>query len=114
MIKFKELFLFKRNEVQEAFEKITLHSQIKGLKLLQAPLSIFKDSEQTHGKLLIVTSRRSGKAHKRNKIRRQIKSIFYEEKLYEKPAISVLIVYKEAMELDFEKIKDFFTDAFKK
>ena len=113
MIKFKELFLFKRNEVQEAFEKITLHSQIKGLKLLQAPFSL-PDSEQNHGKLLVVTPRRSGKAHKRNQLRRRIKAVFYEEKLYQKHVASILFVYKEAMELDFNQIKEFLTDAFKK
>jgi|SaaInlStandDraft_4_1057021.scaffolds.fasta_scaffold124282_1 ribonuclease P protein component len=113
MIKFKDLFSFKRNEIQAFLKEAKLCKQIKGLKLLQAPFSL-PDSEQNHGKLLVVTPRRSGKAHKRNQLRRRIKAVFYEEKLYQKHVASILFVYKEAMELDFNQIKEFLTDAFKK
>ena len=114
MVKFKEISNLTKKEIGLAYQNAKLTKQITGLKLIQAPLSIFKDSVFTHGKLLFVIPKRSGKAHKRNKIRRQLKAVFFEEKLYEKPFVSILIVYKEAMEFDFDKIKNFLTSSFDK
>jgi len=103
MIKFKALFSFKQNEVKRAFSCAKLKSEIRGLKLLKSKL----DEPPEHGKLLIVIPRRVGKASKRNRIRRQIKAIFYEEKLYENKQILILLVYKQALELSLDDIKKF-------
>ena len=108
MIKFKALFSFKQNEVKRAFSYAKLHSQIKGLKLLESEIPDQPGQlGLEHGKLLIVIPRRVGKASKRNKIRRQIRAIFYEEKLYESKKIFILLVYKQALELSLDEIKKF-------
>lgn len=109
MIKFKNLFSFSKSETESAFKNTALHDQITGFKLLQTPPT----TSSKFGKLLIIISKRSGKAHERNLLRRQIKSIFYEEKLFKKPITSILIVYKQATKLTFDEIKKFLTKNLK-
>ena len=112
MIEFKKLFSFKKREIDQAFNKAKFKAKRLGFKLLQAvPEQAQPNQMPNHGKLLIIISRASGKAHDRNKIRRQIKAIFYEEKLYQKPIASILIVYKEAMQLSFDEIKTFLKET---
>ncbi len=78
-----------------------------GLKLLQAP------TERDFGKLLVIIPKKSGKAHDRNLFKRRTKAIFYEEKLYQKPSVFILLVYKNAMKLSFEELRDFLVKAIK-
>lgn len=104
MIKFKKLFQFSKHEISKYFEKATFKAKINGLKLLQNT-----KEELEFGKLLIIIPRKAGKASKRNFIRRRIKAIFYEKQLYKKPIISILIVYKQAMDLKFNQLKEFLT-----
>ena len=100
MVKFKALFSFKQKEVERAFSNAKLVKQIPGLKLLQAP------GEHDYGKLLIVIPKKVGTAIARNKLKRQIKSIFYEEKMYKKNVVSILMIYKPALEMSLEEIKN--------
>jgi ribonuclease P protein component len=104
MVNFKQLFAFSTREVQFSFSFAAFLAGILGLRLLRAPL-FYK--EQSYGKLLIIIPKRSGKAHERNKLRRQIKAAFYENKLFEKPITSVLLVYHQAKKLSYEEIKEF-------
>jgi len=108
---FKDFFSFNQEEIRKAFKKARLHARMSGFKLLQAPLSQ-APTTLSHGKLLIVASRKSGRAHERNKIKRQLKAIFYEEKLYKKPVTSIVIVYKQAMNLTYDQIKEFLLQSF--
>jgi ribonuclease P protein component len=101
MIKFKDLFKFEQKEIKIAFQSATIKDQISGFKLLQAP------TEAAFGKILIVTPRKMGNACKRNKIRRQVKNIFFQEKLYKNPISSILLTYPEATKLNFDQIKAF-------
>ena len=105
MIKFSDLFSFTRNEVRFSFNNAKKKASIPGLILLQAPLQ--ETLPEPFGKLLIVIPRLSGKAHKRNLFRRRVKSIFYEEKLFEKPVTSILLVRKTAIDLPFDQLKEF-------
>ena len=122
---FKDYFKFNQKEISLIFKYSKIKKQIDGLKLLQLPIealkkikpeelsNIFeKQIESNQGKILIITSRKVVKAHKRNKLRRQIKSIFYEEKLFKKPVISILITYKQALNLTFEQLKEFLVKSF--
>ncbi len=106
---FRSLFSFDKKEIDKAFKQVKLVAKTRGLKLLQAPGLFFDDVNDSHqyGKLLIISPRRSGKAHKRNLIKRRFKAIFYEQKLFEKVATSIVLVRAEAMELTFEQLQDF-------
>jgi ribonuclease P protein component len=55
-----------------------------------------------------------GNAPERNKIRRQIKSIFYEEKLFELSYDYVIIVYKQILRLSFQELKTLLLSSIKK
>ena len=105
MVKFRQLFSFGKKEIEQAFKLTSLKQKFDGLKLLQAPLQ--KTTEPKYGKLLIVIPAKSGKAPERNLTRRQLKAIFFEEKLYKKPTISILIIYKSAMQFSFDELKSF-------
>ena len=107
MIKFRKLFSFSKKEIQSSSKDAKLKDKILGLKLLQAPC------QQDHGKILVIIPKATGKAHERNKLKRQIKAIFYEEKLFQNPISSILIVYKEAKSLSFDEIKAFLIKNFK-
>lgn len=60
-----------------------------------------------HGKLLIITPRASGKAHERNRIRRRIKNIFFQENCYKVPHTWILIVGPKAKSISFDGLKKF-------
>ena len=111
MIKFKNLFSFKRKEIKNLFKVANLKSQTNGLKLLKASINSINYPLQDHGKILIVTPGKSGKAVERNLIRRRVKEIFYKEKLYKIESNFVLLVYKEAIKLTYDQIKTFLLDS---
>ena len=104
---YKELYRFSKKEVELAFSQALTTNSIPGLKLLQT-----STKEISHGKILIVVPKKTGKAHDRNRIKRQIKALFYEEKLYEKPIVSIILVYKQALDLSYSELKTFFLDSF--
>ncbi len=111
MITFKCLFTFAPKEIAQAFKKAHLKRFFHGLKLLEAPIET--TAPTPHGKLLVVISALSGKAHDRNRVRRHLKAIFYEEKLYQKPAIWIIVVHKAGMSFDFDALKKFMKDTVK-
>ena len=103
---FKSLFTFTQKEVDAAFADASKLASIPGLKLLSA-----KEPREDHGKLLLMIPRRFGGAVKRNKIRRQIKAIYFQERLYSKPRTAILLVYTDANALGFEELKAFLKNA---
>lgn len=113
---FRKLFAFTSPEITCIFRHARAKKYHVGLKLLEAPAScstLIQSAKVPYGKLLIVTPRASGKAHDRNRVRRQTKAIFYEEELYKTPAIWVLLVRKQAMDLGFDDLKKFLLSAMK-
>ncbi len=123
MIKFKDLFSFSRKEVKHTFACGKPVFRHRFLKIIEAPCEPRKESDldlvlevgQTHGKLLIVTSRKIGKAHDRNLLRRRVKEIFHTHQLYlSKNALFVLFTYPGAVKLSYEELKDFLVSNFSK
>lgn len=68
--------------------------------------------QKNFSRILIIISRKVGNAPERNKIRRRLKSIFYEEKLYETAYDCIVIVKKEAVTLSFEALKELLCNAY--
>ena len=58
-----------------------------------------------YARILIVLARAVGNAPERNLIRRRIKAIFYEEKLFASNVDYVVIVYKKMVTLPFDQLK---------
>lgn len=108
---FRDLFSFKKKEVSSLFVRACRKGAIRGLLLLQDGLSSHAEEKNvsvpTFGRLLIVVPRKVGNAVVRNRLRRQIKAIFWEHELYQKPCDSILLVYQQATNLSFSELSDF-------
>jgi len=70
----------------------------------------FFPTTETPNRILIIISKKCGNAPERNKLKRQIKTIFYEEKIYEKGFSWVCIIKKPLMEKSFDYIKKEFME----
>lgn len=105
MPKVRALTQLSRLEIEQLFKIARTKLKKDGIEVRLAPRSL------DFGRLLIVIPKRSGKAAKRNQIRRRIKSIFYEEKLFELPFDWIILVKKEAIGMSFEKLKEIMTLA---
>lgn len=96
---FTSLFNHKKNEIDAAFKVAKFCSRNDGYKLLAYP----KTTE--YSKLLIIIPRAVGKACIRNRLRRQIKALFYEEKYFESnPHSFLLLCYKTILNYTFEDL----------
>jgi ribonuclease P protein component len=57
------------------------------------------------GKILIIVSSRIGAAPARNKFKRRVKALFYQEKLYQKGYHWVIFAKKPGLKLGFQALK---------
>lgn len=64
------------------------------------------------GRLLVITSRKIGNAVKRNLLRRRLKAIFYEEKLFSYSYDVVIYSRKCSTDLSFQELKSILLQAF--
>ena len=88
-----------QKEIRKLFKEARRVLKHPCLDILIAPSS----SEQ--GRLLVVTPGRIGTAPERNKIRRRLKALFYEENRHEHPYDLVLFIKKEALALSYDELK---------
>jgi ribonuclease P protein component len=103
----REITRFTQSEIDHAFAHAERVSQNPYITILRAP------TQKGFGRILIIASRKIGNAPQRNKLRRQFKSIFYEEKLYELPYDCIIITRPGATEIPFEQLKDMLIKALK-
>jgi ribonuclease P protein component len=96
---------FSRNEVSEFFKKAKRAFKNAGLTILCAPCT------GTFGRVLLITPRKVGNAPQRNRIRRQLRSLFYQEKLYDQMLDCAIIVRSPAVEYSFEMLREFCVTA---
>lgn len=99
---------FKESEVKLHFKKNNFKEKKLGLEFYLAPSSL------SYGKILVITPRKSGKSVQRNLIRRRLKSIFLEEKLFENKIDCIIVVRPEAINLNFYELKKIILDVFQK
>lgn len=91
---------FNSQEAKRFFQKAKIRKKTEGLEILIAPRSF------EYGRILVITPRKSGNSPERNKIRRRLKHIFYENKMYENSFDFVVIVSKIAIDLTFDQLKE--------
>lgn len=101
----KQISHFSGSEIKEIFEKARCHLRHASLTLLCVP------AKQATGRILIITPRKVGNSPQRNRIRRRIKAIFYEEKLFERGLDCVVIVKASGIKLDFDELKKMIVQA---
>ena len=102
----RKISKFTKREIDYLFEHGRRVFRAKQGTILIAP------RQGEFGRVLIIASRKVGNAPERNLIRRRIKSIFYEEKLYDRPYDSVIIVQKSVVELSFGQLKEVILNAY--
>lgn len=104
----RTLSRFAPSEVKTIFKR--------GKRVLKNPTCDIIVSPKTyvHGRILVITPKRVGKASQRNKIRRRIKALFFERKYYEHGYDCVTIIKKEGIETSFDELKTIFATAFAK
>lgn len=96
---------FTKQEIDTLFKTARrVHTQ-PGLTILQAP------RQGSIGRILIVVPKKVGNAPTRNKLRRQFKALFYENKLYEKEFDWVAILRPPASNLSFDQLRDLFVQG---
>ncbi|MFC1842181.1 ribonuclease P protein component [Candidatus Dependentiae bacterium] len=94
---------FTESEVKKLFKKAKRVLRHAGLDILCAPAAL------EFGRILVVTPKKVGSAPERNLIRRRLKSLFYEEKLYEKKLDYIVIIKKKGINLPFNQLKEILT-----
>lgn len=99
----RKITQFTQSEIRQLFHTARTIYRHAGLSIRIAPR--LGDS----GRLLIITSRKVGTAPERNKLRRQLKAIFYQEKLYKSPYDYIVHTTKESTLLTFQELKAILT-----
>ena len=95
----KTISNFSRREVDALFKQASLAYRDPGITVLCAP------DAYSFGRVLPIISRKVGTAPVRNKIKRQLRAIFYLEKLYAQGIDCAVIVRPEAATYTFEMLK---------
>jgi ribonuclease P protein component len=90
---------FSATEIDTLFNTAKAAYKNKELVILTAPSSF------SFGRVLIITSKKVGNAPERNLIRRQLKSIFYQNKLFEKQRDCIIITRSEIKQLSFQQLE---------
>ena len=94
-----KLSKFTRQEIDRLWKEAHRVVKHDGLHILLAPRS------GEFGRLLIVLPKHIGNAPTRNKLRRQLKHIFYEQKFHEGERDWIIIVRPAATQLDFSALQ---------
>lgn len=90
---------FTEQEIKSLFAHARRTYKSSEMDILIAPAC------HSYGRILVVTPARIGNAPQRNKLRRQIKAIFYEEKLFSLGYECVVIAKIKAKFLSFDELK---------
>jgi ribonuclease P protein component len=104
----RSITLFSSAQIKTLFKKARTQFKNLGLEIRLAP------REFDFGRILIVIPRSAGNAPERNRIRRRLKAIFYEEHLFEKEFDWIVLVSKQAIPLSFSQIKEILLSVLKK
>ncbi len=99
---------FTRKEITDLFKKARALSKNSIFTLLVAP------QKKGYGRIVIITPRRVGTAPERNLIKRRVRSLFYEEKLFNRGYDGIIIFKKRAASTPFKELKKMILDAFSK
>ncbi len=96
----KKLSRFSKKEIDAAFKVATVAHRQSTITILRAPRQL------PFGRILIITPKIVGSAPIRNKFRRRVKTIFYENKLFEYPYDWIVIAKKGGGELEYDYLKN--------
>lgn len=101
----KNLSSFSKKELDSFF------ANAKRVHKSQAFTILTKATDNPYGKILPIVSRKYGNAPTRNLLKRRLKAIFREEKLYEKQTDIIVIARAAGKYLSFAELKDILVKA---
>ena len=101
----RELTRFTQHEIDYAFKNARRALAQPGIHILLAP------KQKELGRILVIASRKTGNAPHRNKLKRQIRSIFNENKLFEQP-FDCIVIFKSSAEFLFDDLKTYMLKAY--
>lgn len=64
------------------------------------------------GRLLVVTPGKIGNAAQRNKVRRRLKALFYEDKFMDQAYDCIIVVKKDGISFTFEQLQELLIKAY--
>lgn len=99
MYKFAEISRFSKKEIDQLWNTARRVVKHPSIHILRGP------ALKPTGHLLIVASRKVGSAPERNQLRRRLKSIFHEEKLYEKGFDFIALIRPGIATVSFQELK---------
>ncbi len=104
----RKITQFSSREIDSLWKKARRVVRHDGLHLLKAPRS------GELGRILMVIPKRIGNAPTRNKLRRQIRHLFYENKLFNGDSDWIVIARPGASEIPYATLQELFTQAVSK
>lgn len=115
----RQITQFKKKEISALFKRARVVYKDNCFHISQAniekPTNILPEHEDSPlGKLLIVTPKKIGTAPERNKLRRRLKSIFYEEKLFLCPVKTIIFCKTGSTQINFDDLKNMLLMVFSK
>lgn len=96
---------FTRREIDQLFKSCRPALRTHELTILKA------SAAQDRGRILIITKRHIGNAPQRNKLRRRLKAIFYEQSFYSLGYDLIVIAKKGAAALEFIQLEKLLQQA---
>ncbi|MBL4588079.1 ribonuclease P protein component [Candidatus Babeliales bacterium] len=106
---FKPVFSFNQKEVTALFAVAKVALRLPGLTVLAASIK----EEHQSGKVLIITSRKSGNAVKRNKVRRRLKHLFWTNDWFAAGYSFAIITYKQVHQFSYDELEAIFKKVIK-
>jgi ribonuclease P protein component len=103
----RKLSKFTKKEIDTAFESAIRVAKLTQITILRAPRQL------PFGRILIITPKIVGSAPIRNKLRRQLKALFYENRLFDLPYDWIIIAKAGAGKLAYDWLKNFFLTTLK-
>jgi ribonuclease P protein component len=104
----RKITQFSPSEIDSLWKQARRVVRHAGLHLLKAPRS------GSLGRILMVIPKRIGDAPTRNKLRRQLRHIFYENKLFNGDSDWIVIARPGADKITFATLQDLFLQAAQK
>lgn len=101
-----KLSKFSKKELDHFFSSAKSPKKNQAFTFLTAPATL------DFGRILVVASRKYGNAPERNLLKRRLKAIFWENKLYEKKIDLAVIARPSGKSYDFDQLKAFLLEIF--
>jgi len=102
----REITSFSKKEINLLFKHAKSVIRKQGLDIRLAPKA------QKLAKILLIVPRKAGNSPERNLLKRRLKSIFYEERWFQKEFDWIIVARKEAIDIPFSGLRSLLQEAY--